>query len=308
MFYHFYADFDCIVKIENANFKVTAGTGTICQTDDKIDYAEVVPLDHYELLPYCFSFDNILNKTDSGGLVYAIKINASNVIINLCSNYPKVYSVLASLSTLSADYEVSSDVCVKLSCGQKVICSKNIDCTSAELYQKNNLIFCVLSAHNYKILLVLDEQNNILVDDKITQIEHLSNGFQTLLDFKDMQKQGLVKKYEIVDGVVQKTGEYAVYINHSAKEIYSQKFVPLAFFEAVRANNFSLAKTYLSSSLINIITPAHIKAYFGEFNTIFDVSDINNFPSICLYSSKAHSHSTYKLLILANKIENIEKI
>lgn len=307
MKYHFYSDFDCIVKIEGVGFKVFAGTKTIIQTSDKIDVVEVVPLNRFELLPYCFSLGDAINDAQKS-LIDAIKINDDNYLVILGCNYPQIYSSLTSLSTLSADYEVVCDGAVKLNCGQKLIAEKHFDCTSAELYQKNNLIFCVLSGRKNKILLVLDEQNNIVVDDYITQIEHLTNGFQTLKNFDDMQKQGIVKKYVVGDNGVQKTGEYAVYIKHSAKEIYSQKFVPQAFFEAVRAGNASLAKTYLSATLSQSVTPAHLKAYFGEFDQIYDVGDVNNFPSVCLYLSKTHSRAVYKLTMVANKIDNVEKI
>lgn len=307
MKYHFYSDFDCIVKIDSTSIKVIAGTKTIVQTSDELDVIEVMPLNRYELLPYCFSLGDAINGVQEN-LVDVIKVNSGNTIIKLGCNYPKIYSTLTSLSTLSADYEVVCDGSIKLSCGQKLITEKHFDCTSAELYQKNNLIFCILSGHTSKLLLVLDEQNNIIVDDCITQIEHLTNGFQTLKSLDDMQKQGVVKRYEIGDSGVQKTGEYAVYINQSAKEIYSQKFVPLAFFEAVQASNTSLAKTYLTGALSSSITPAHLKAYFGDFDQIYDVSDINNFPSVCLYSSKTHTQSVCKLSMLASKIDNIEKI
>lgn len=307
MDYHFYSDFDCVVKVANASLKVIAGIKTVVRTDGEIDFVEVLPLNRYELLPYCFSLSDALNDTQEN-LVDVIDINNKNIIVKLGCNYPQVFSSLASLSTLKADYEIVNDGNIKLFCGQKLITEKHFDCTNAELYQKNNLIFCVVSGHHSKILLVIDEQNNVVVDDQITQIEHLNNGFQTLKTLNDMQKQGVVKKYSVDDGIAQKTGEYAVYINHSAKELYSQKFVPLAFFEAVQANNTSLAKTYLSSALSSSLTPAHLKAYFGDFDQIYDVSDIYNFSSVCLYSSKNRSHLVCKVTMLANKIENIEKM
>ena len=123
-----------------------------------------------------------------------------------------------------------------------------------------------------------------------------------------MQKQGIVKKYVISDDELKLESEYPVYVEQTAKPLYSQKLIPQAFFEAVRAKNLNLAKSCLIGQLANKITLPHLVSYFGKFDKIFNLSDDMNFPCFALACGGENTCLLYKLSLVNGLIDNIEKL
>lgn len=306
---YLYSNYDCLIVTKELDFKLYSGQKKVVETELPV-VMQIFPICKVsQILPCAVTIIKDRNCISSENrFVKIYTINAENCIVEIMPCYASVSLPLASLSTKSNDYEVCQEEFVEIKCANKVIMKKNMVCTKADLYEQNNLIFCVLQSIDDKRLLVFDEQNNLLLDDKISQVENLENSFQTFLNLNDMQKQGVVKKYDINDDELKLESEYPVYINQTAKPLFSQKLIPQAFFEAVRAKNLNLAKSCLSSQLSNKITLPHLISYFGKFDKVFNLTDDANFPCFALANSNDLSCCLYKLSLIGEQVDNIQKL
>lgn len=309
MKFYLYSKYDCLISVRDFDLKLYSGQKKVLEADLPITM-HIFPICKVNQIVPCaltlFKDKNCVLSENPNVNIY--KINADNCILEIEPCFVCSSSPLASLSTKTNDYEVCQSEFLQIKCANKVIKQINMVCVKADLYEQNNLVFCVLYGNDFKHLLVFDEQNNVLVDEKISQVENLENAFQTFLNLNDMQKQGIVKKYVISDDELKLESEYPVYVEQTAKPIYSQKLIPQAFFEAVRAKNLNLAKSCLSGQLANKITLPHLVSYFGKFDKIFNLSDDANFPCFALACGGENTCLLYKLSLVNGLIDNIEKL
>lgn len=306
---YLHTNYDCLVITKELDFELHGGQKKVVETELPVVMQIFPTCKVSQVLPCAvtiFKNRNLISSENPFVNIYTI--NAENCIVEIKPCYASTSSSLANLSTKTNDYEVCQNEFVEIKCANKVIKQKNIVCTKADLYEQNNLIFCVLHCFNDKQLLVFDEQNNILLDEKISQIENLEKSFQTFLNLNDMQKQGVVKKYVIDDDELRLESEYPVYVNQTAKPLFSQKLIPQAFFEAVRAKNLNLAKSCLSTQLSGKITLPHLVSYFGKFDKIYNLTDDANFPCFALADSNDLSCCLYKLSLIGEQVDNIQKL
>lgn len=264
---YFISSKDKIVNYDNKPYFVYAGLKTKIDSQQN-SILQVFPMNDFcNNIPYSINIDN-KNLDFDLSFIKSYKINKDNYLIDLQDNKIIKEEVLASFSNLNSDYEILQKDFASITIANQQIWQKNTIFDGAEIYEKNNYIFFVMSKENEKYLVVLDNVNNIIIEDEITTIEHKENGFQTLLILNDIQKQGKVKKYELVDGELTLTNQFATYLNSVPKRPYSPKCNNIAFFECIKAQNLKLARVYLTNELSNKITLSHIEAYFGDFTKI----------------------------------------
>lgn len=305
---YLYTKFDCVMSNASFSLKMFAGQQKVIETELPVSF-NVFPLNQTSIiLPMFFELEETKNGiVCSNSRVQIYSLDKTNTIVKLNPNYACFCRSIALLSTKNQDYEIYQDEQAQIKCGNKIICSKNINCIDAQLFEHENLIFCVLCGHLSKNLVVLDGQNNILIDEEISQIETSDGQFKTLLKFNDMQKQGLVKMYKIDENSLKKESEYPVYMGQTAKKILNQHLNSQAFFEAVRVKNLNLAKIYLSPELSEKITLSHLSEYFGNFDEIFNLS-LNFANGFVLANSQNKTCSVFGISTKNNLIDNIKKI
>lgn len=298
----FFSHFDALIEFENNSVEIYANNFKKFIISNENVLIKVTPKSLGDCLTYFFKLrvqnSQVFYDCD---FVQKIEVNSYIQILILNKNFIKTDNSTQKLSTIKNDYEVKCLSNVKILCGNQQIISKNICAKSANIYIKNSLIFCEIDLGDLTNLIVFDEMNNVLIDQYITQIEHTTNGFNLLMDFKDIHKQGLVKKYEIKENELVLTSEYPVCIKSKLKEIFNENCNILAFFECIRAKNISLAKKYCTKSLADNMSNNHIN-FFGEFDEIFLLDDL----TVCLLDFKNLKSKTFKLKIYNNLIDNIE--
>lgn len=304
-----FSNYDCLIYVQDEAIKLFRGQKKQIEADLPLKMQIFALHSQNQILPVFSLFEANKEKLICNcNCVKIYQLNTQNAVVEILPNYVSFSKTIASLSTSFADYDLVQTNYISLKCGGKEVATTNFVCLDAVLYENSNLVFCVLKGYNNKHLWVMDSQNNMLVDEDISQIENTQNSFQTFLNYHDMQKQGIVKKYTITNNEFKKESEYPVYISQSAKPLLSNKLIPQAFFEAVRVSNINLAKVYLSNELSSKITLAHLLAYFGSFDKIFNLTDCVNFPCFVLVDSLKNECKVFKLQLQNNAICNIEKM
>ena len=299
-----FSKFDALVEAENTSFEVLENNFEAFEFS-KTERLKITPRNQNDCLPYYFDV-KINGESVKVNSPYAklIGIDKTSKFLILQKNFVCQNLENNFLSTSYNDYEVQIGQNVSVLQANKVILQKHFSAKNVEIYSKHGIVFCEINLGKKKNFLVLDESGKVLVDDFVSQVEQTLNGFQTLNILNDMQKQGVVKKYEISEKNLTLQSEYAVYIDGSPKKLTSKQCNVLAFFECVRAKNIALAKSYCSQSLASTITTGHLK-YFDEFDEIFVDSD---FGKVILINTNQEKADAYNVEIFNNLIENIEKI
>lgn len=294
----FFSEFDCLVETSNSCHELYKNNFQYFECEENV-LIKVFPKNVNDSLSYYFSLTNTKNLSNCP--VSIIKINHSTYAIKLLAN--SLNKETKNLSTLNHDYEFLYPC--KIKSGEKLIYSKNIFANNAELYIKYGLVFCEIDTPNHKHIVVLDNSNNILVDENITSIEFYQNGFAIFKEFEDIQKQGVVKKFDVNNNMLSLTQEYAVYVQSNPKNLYNSNCNVLAFFESVRAKNTFLAKKYCTPMLAQNLNIKHLN-YFGEFEEI--LIDPIQTNIIYLLNFTNHSSMCFKASIQDYLIDNFEKV
>ena len=109
---------------------------------------------------------------------------------------------------------------------------------------------------------------------------------------------------------------YLVYDKNTPYIVKHKEFIPFAFFESIKIENFKLARSYMSDELSNKLSNAHLKKFFGQFLSVCLPLTQENFDNqiALIYEEKQGNLKTKKIakifqidLDYKNKIKNIVK-
>ena len=305
-----FSDFDCILMVDNNSYLIKSGMENNVSLSQDDSFLRVCPTCCGGLCEYSFALTSNINEFNSNNVFAKLyRVDRQNCLLRLYKKqFVSSMVTLDKISTLFNDYEVYQDEKLNIICGGETIITRNLICNRASVTSHNNLIFFELFAGDKNHLIVLNEQNEIILEDDITSIEQTTQGFLSLTKFASMQKQGLVKKYQLSNDKLVLAEEYAVYLKNSPKTLYNTKLTKLAFFESARVKNLSLCKQYLSQELSNKISQNHLSQYFGDFDEVYDLSHLFNQNTVTLVDSKKGKAKTYLIDIQNEKIANISPL
>ena len=117
---------------------------------------------------------------------------------------------------------------------------------------------------------------------------------------------GKLKIFEITKEDIEKRKEQTIYIKGAPKNV--PPFLNhIAFFEAVREQDYRLAETYLTGDLKSVLQPPHYKQFFGTFEGIAPIKH-NNETKIALIVPISPYYSQASLYTLTYCGEHIQDI
>ena len=155
-------------------------------------------------------------------------------------------------------------------------------------------------------LLIVETENYSIIEEKLfDSIEMDEKMLRGFLKQEDMAKHGLIVSYEFTKPI--KIEKKMVYINNAPDITKNEILIPYAFFEAVKVDNYRLARHYLSKDLAKKLDDEHLKEFFGDFvdirQNVYNKSD----DFVCLvYKNQDEFYvQNYKCLIQNCKIINI---
>lgn len=302
-----FSDFDCVLCVEGKIYSIKSGLEKDVPLCKDNAFFAVYPASSGGLENYSFEISkNVKDFNSNNAFAKIYNFNKDNFLLRLHKKHcVNTMITLDKISTLFNDYEVYQGELLNIICGEKVIITRNIVCNKASVSSYNNLVFFELFSGDKNHLIVLNTQNEIVLEDDVFSVEQIAQGFLTLTKFANMQKQGIVKKYQFSNEKLTLTEQYAVYLKNTPKKLYNPLLSKLAFFESVKAKNLSLCKQYLSQELANKISQNHLLKYFGDFDEIYDLSHFYNQNTITVLDNKSGVAKTFLIDMQNQKISNI---
>lgn len=191
--------------------------------------------------------------------------------------------------------------------------SNNCKVIDLNIKAKNDNIFLYFQTKNTKYFtcLINYQNNKYLLQEtsEVDLLEEQDNIITTYKNLQDFASHGEIVTYNF-DNEFSITRELA-YNNPTPYKTKVKEFVPYAFFEALKVNNFKLARYYLTPKLSNKLSNNHLKKFFGNFEKAHQTLSPNFNPEeiALIYYGKQLKYA--KLFSIKydeeNKISNIEE-
>ena len=126
-------------------------------------------------------------------------------------------------------------------------------------------IYCKTNTQSYVIMTVSFKNNTYTTTnlEEVDLLEHENNKILTFNALFDLAKHGVTKEYSFEKNFSEKASLVSVY--DSLKKVTKKELIPYAFFDAVRVENYTLAREYLAESLKTKLKDEHLKHFFGDF-------------------------------------------
>lgn len=268
--------FDCVIDCKGQKytfFKNTSFLELEMQNQEEV-FLLFYPINDDKLISYA-SVLKIENNTLNFDKAH-LKYNIDNL-----GNYELIYLPFKlSLNALKKVYKnIKNDFNLFV-----VLADKNFVCfdDGEEMFfeefigELNHYEFLTIS-NNPSIMLKTDVGQHLFVlniqKSKIEiffgQIELKENGIICVTDEKnDFAKHALITEYKFENGELVTISNELLYARSEPQISTNAKIVPLAFFEAVKIKNFSLAKEYLTQNLARQVSKEILEGYFGELDKI----------------------------------------
>lgn len=208
--------------------------------------------------------------------------NYNIVVVNDGQSYVNIYqiNVLKFSTTIP---EITSVICEKV----------------------NNYII-IKGAHGAKYYLLVIDENGYLpvINTECDQLEQNAQTIKYLKKMNDIAKHACVFAFDLQTGTPLE--KYYVYLNENAVYTESEKLIPYAFLEALKVNNYNLARNYLSDELNSKTTNQHLSQFFPNikkiyYNAYFLKDNVINYTVLC------DEYKNYDFYITNNKIIEIEE-
>ncbi|MDD4351275.1 MAG: hypothetical protein PHP83_03745 [Clostridia bacterium] len=220
-----------------------------------------------------------------------VKVNSNKYDVNIFGENDSVIIIQKDGNKILKDY-ILGDVI-------------NVDAEKQTISGHDFVSICANTKDEKYVFLHDGEQ--IIFSGTCKEINIIGDDIKILFDLKDGLGHGLVQKYEMIENVIKKTDEYAVYL--SEEKVFFNEFSPITFLYCVRAKNYNLARKILSKELNEELDDEHLSDYFGEFDTVEQNRFSSQFdPNDIILRKQKMILGEYHFYTENNLIINIEKV
>ena len=176
----------------------------------------------------------------------------------------------------------------------------------------------VIKAHGhtkdseYLAVITYDGEYALNIGALCDKAEFEGDGIQTLSRLSDIARRGVVVTYtfnrETARYVI--SDHYTVYLLNKPKKPNHPSLIPFAFFQSVKAGDFTEARTFLSAALnSDIESDEALSAYFYDYDIIEENKYYPEIPHCAVLKTSGENIITAKLLIYkldgGGKIDNL---
>ena len=318
------ADFPCLIKVnETQKHLQTISDFFVFEAIDETEifitcYPTISTYQNQKLLPYTSKL-NLINPNQSDIERLDITIfNKNNISTKL---KPFLIMDKNTLKTIHKNFQINNQtfsatlqigkVCTFSISFEDQIYFHTLDCLQQDFSIKTmgNFVFAEFLSTTPTLVLVFNFSDNFFIVDNISAsiVEYEKNKIQIYSDCNDIAKHGKITTYHLEGESVTREVDF-VYANKKPQLIKKEELIPYAFFEALKIENFNLARFYLCEELNEKLTNDHLKLYFKKYVNVIPAPN-NNFKEnrVCLVYEKDNIKECkmFDCRIENSKIKNI---
>ena len=144
--------------------------------------------------------------------------------------------------------------------------------SSYNIYSEKGLVFLHLIG-NEELLLIFSIKNHSLKIVSGTKIEKIENQILCSKEVNDFANRQVYEYYEISEDEVRQKNIKIKYNLQEPNLTANPNIIPMAFLEAIKIEDYEIAKKYLCDELRNNTTDVHLKKYFGNFSSFLNLKN-----------------------------------
>ena len=144
--------------------------------------------------------------------------------------------------------------------------------SSYNIYSEKGLVFLHLIG-NEELLLIFSIKNHSLKIVSGTKIEKIENQILCSKEVNDFANRQVYEYYEISEDEIRQKNIKIKYNLQEPNLTVNPNIIPMAFLEAIKIEDYEVAKKYLCDELRNNTTDEHFKKYFGNFSSFLNLKN-----------------------------------
>ncbi len=236
--------------------------------------------DRYEYNDFCIFFVNYITiQTDI--LHFNTRLGNQNISIS-CGN--------------------TSSVCIEQNNELVFLHTFPFKTSSPTIKRIGNCQVITFNTESSKYLLVIKD-NEKIYSAKASELVVDNNTISCIKKFDDMLQQARLVSIDCNNGEVQSE---LIYLDEP-KLTFLPELIPCAFFEALRTDNCTLARQFLTDTLSTRLDDEHLLTFFGDFDKVIPLQ-INNQPTIFLMNTLDKKSKAFVVQLDKDKISNVKLI
>lgn len=261
--YKFFAKFDCVVSVDGREIELEENKFLDVSLNEN-DIVKIFPIatqKHCYSLAYAkkvrdfdfIDFKDFYLTPIKERLICKNNIELASSEFDKCTyklySYPHIFSV--NYDGDNFKFEIF-DKLNQYKLEQNYLLAKSEEKTHFCVFHKQTKKFSYFTATNIEV-----NKNKIICTDILN----------------DIAKHCEKKEYSFDNSDCALLSQELYYVQREPKMTFIKELIPLAFLQAVKCNDFGLARKYLSVSLKSKLTDAHLKAFFQDIQEIVPVED-----------------------------------
>lgn len=262
------SDYDCLIKHEEGETFLD-GNSEICF--DKPEKILVYPLSQKNKNTFPFAID--LESPENTRFFSFYSLKEFNLIYISSSLYIQ-NEITEIITTNKKECKVKlSEDYISFDCdNQKKTVFLNQAFSDYSIKTLQNLLFLHLISEN-ELMFVFNLNDKTLKEFSGKKIELFENHLSVAKEVNDIANHVIFQTFEIKDDKIILQKDTLKYNFEKPVLITNPLVVPIAFLEAIKLEDFDLAKHYLCEGLKTTTSENHLKKYFGEFLKIIPIED-----------------------------------
>lgn len=245
---------------------------------------------------------NLITITDYGQSHYVLCANP--LLVPRVRNQPPCYDSCGeyTLSVINQNLNISSE--------QKNFNFQLQSPLKTAKMQKFNDFYAILGKNHQDLSYIMLLNNNLqfLFDCYADKIEVDNSKIVTLEFIHDIAQHGKVTEYAFSNGNISKEKSYNVYTQNTPSAPATPLAVPYAFLQAIKLQDYALARSYMHPTLNHTLQNENIRDFFGDF---IDTTPTftHGFDCVALiYPGNPQFVKKFHFELINNLIKNIESI
>ena len=312
---HIHTLFDCLIKGEDIENYIKKGQLYAFSFSNDYVVLTIYPFEYGKKFDIVVDFKNLKIYCKNASLKL-IDFQDNEFLITIsypCFSLPKAYSLNYKKLSFGGLHEIiysSHDtflLCLKNDCDKLILENNNFVGKMSFHALQNHLLFYAKTEKNTYLFGQIDYENKEykkVIFQEFDIFEEKQNNITLIKNLCDFGHHSIKYTFNLKDFSTKKQ----LVADNDLQIATKKEIAQYAFVDAIKVEDFDLARKYLTEELSNKLDDLHLKSFFGKFIDIFQniKKDANSNEIALFYKNKdIYQAKIYCFDYIDNKISNI---
>ena len=262
------SEYECLVKNEETEALLDQNSSLTFEKPEKL---LIYPLSQSDKNRFPFVLD--LGSLNDSPFFKSFSLNEYELIYITNLSYVK-NEIIEKVENrnINTKINLSQETLCFESESEKKLIPLNHPFDSYSITTNGDFIFVLLKG-KLENLWIFNAKTKLLKHLEGRKIEIIDNRIIISKELNDIARHTLYETYEIKDDEIKKHSQDLKAVDRDFSLIKNNSIVPIAFLQAIKLGDFTLALQYLDQQTFNNVSPQHFQAFFKDFSTIIPLEN-----------------------------------